>query len=106
MPKCGREEEWIRSVITGHRSDIYGFYRLKTRKASNFRFIEFNIKVNAQMSVTSSHEITRTLEKIITGRFPDATINIHVEPCEGDCTDECMAGCFLEEKGKILKPSR
>lgn len=92
------EEEWIRSIIATRRPDIHGFHRLKTRKAGNFRFIEFHIKVNPQMSVVSSHQITRDLKRIVMEKFPNTTINIHVEPCEGDCTEECVAGCFLEKE--------
>ncbi len=101
------EESWIRGVIAGHQPDIRGFHRLKTRKAGNFRFVEFHIKVNPQMSVTSSHEITRNLKITIFNKLPNATINIHVEPCDGNCTDECAAGCFLEKEqrpGFFLNP--
>jgi divalent metal cation (Fe/Co/Zn/Cd) transporter len=102
------EEEWIRSIITTRRPDIHGFHRLKTRKAGNFRFIEFHIKVNPLMSVVSSHQITRDLKRIIMDKYPHTTINIHVEPCEGDCHEECAAGCFLEKEQRpspLLKPS-
>jgi cation diffusion facilitator family transporter len=91
------EEDWIRKIIAGQQPDIRGFHRLKTRKAGNFRFVEFHIKVNPQMSVASSHEITRNLKITIFNKLPNATINIHVEPCDGNCTEECAAGCFLEK---------
>ena len=92
------EEDIIRGIIACRQPAVRGFHRLKTRKAGNFRFIEFHIKVNPQMSVTSSHEITRTLKNLIIGKLPNTTVNIHVEPCEGDCTEECAAGCFLDKE--------
>lgn len=92
------EEEWIRSIIADRKPDIHGFHRLRTRKAGNFRFIEFHIKVNPQMSVSSSHEITRNLKMLIFSKLPNATVTIHVEPCDGNCTDECASGCFLEKE--------
>lgn len=92
------EEDWIRKIIADHQPDISGFHKLKTRKAGNFRFVEFHIKVNPQMSVASSHEITRNLKITIFNKWPNATINIHIEPCDGKCTDECVAGCFLEKE--------
>lgn len=92
------EEEWIRSIIADRKPDIHGFHRLRTRKAGNFRFIEFHIKVNPQMSVSSSHEITRNLKMLIFSKLPNATVTIHVEPCDGNCTDECAAGCFLDKE--------
>lgn len=100
------EEGWIRNVISGQRPDVHGFHRLRTRKAGNFRFIEFHIKVNPQMSVISSHGITRELKKIIMNKLPHSTVTIHIEPCDGKCTDECVAGCLLEAGEKPLKTLR
>jgi cation diffusion facilitator family transporter len=104
----GDEEGWIRNVISGQRPDVHGFHRLRTRKAGNFRFIEFHIKVNPQMSVLASHGITRELKKIIMNKLPHSTVTIHIEPCEGECTEECMAGCLLtkKERPKLKKHSR
>ncbi len=94
----GDEEGWIRSVISSRRPDVHGFHRLRTRKAGNFRFIEFHIKVNPKMTVLSSHGITRELKKIIIDKLPHSTVTIHIEPCDGKCTQECVAGCLLTKK--------
>ena len=45
------EEIWIRDLIRAQRPVIHGFHKLRTRKAGNFRFIEFHIKVDPEMSV-------------------------------------------------------
>ena len=97
------EEEWIRNIISGQRPDVHGFHRLRTRKAGNFRFIEFHVKVNPQMSVLSSHGITRELKKIIMNKLPHSTVTIHIEPCEGECTEECVAGCLLAKEKRPIR---
>jgi cation diffusion facilitator family transporter len=92
------EEDWIRDVIVSRQPFIHGFHQLKTRKAGHIRFIEFHIKVNPQMSVIDSHSITKGLELKIRQRFPDSVITIHIEPCDGECTEACIAGCLLAEE--------
>ena len=94
------EEEWIREVITNRKPQIHGYHQLKTRKAGNFRFIEFHIKVDPQMTVEASHGITSELKHIIMGKLPAATVTIHVEPCDGNCTEVCLSGCLLPHSKK------
>jgi cation diffusion facilitator family transporter len=95
------EEEWIRNIIVGHKPEIHGYHQLRTRKAGNFRFIEFHIKVDPQMTVEASHGITRELKRLIKDKFPAVTITIHVEPCDGDCNEICVAGCLLPESRRL-----
>jgi cation diffusion facilitator family transporter len=92
------EEQWIRKTIADRRPEIHGYHQLRTRKAGNFRFIEFHIKVDPQMTVEVSHGITRDLKYAIKARFPAVTVTIHIEPCDGYCTDICVAGCLLPEE--------
>ncbi|MHB8137285.1 MAG: cation diffusion facilitator family transporter [Smithellaceae bacterium] len=91
------EEGWIRDVIVGHKPEIHGYHQLRTRKAGNFRFIEFHIKVDPQMTVETSHGITKELKFRIMEKYSNSTVTIHIEPCDGNCTNVCVAGCLLEE---------
>jgi len=90
------EEGYIRDIIRGDPT-IYGFHQMRTRKAGHIRFVEFHIKVNPQMSVHDSHDITRILKKKIKDKFAESIITIHIEPCDGECSDICIAGCLLPE---------
>jgi cation diffusion facilitator family transporter len=92
------EEDWIRNVIVSCQPSLHGFHQLRTRKAGHFRFIEFHMKVDPQMTVIASHNITRTLKQTIRQKFPHSVITIHIEPCDGECTDICAAGCLLAEE--------
>ena len=91
------EETWIRDLIQAQRPTIHGFHKLRTRKAGNFRFIEFHIKVDPEMSVGVSHRITNELAAGIKRRFPEASVTIHTEPCDGRCDESCLRGCLLSE---------
>jgi len=95
------EEGWIRSVIVAHKPEIHGYHQLRTRKAGNFRFIEFHIKVDPQMTVETSHGITRELKFRIMDKFSNSTVTIHIEPCDGNCTNVCVAGCLLPEDRRL-----
>lgn len=92
------EEQWIRKTIADRRPEVHGYHQLRTRKAGNFRFIEFHIKVDPQMTVDVSHGITRDLKYAIKTRFPAVTVTIHIEPCDSDCTDICVSGYLLQEE--------
>jgi len=98
------EEDFIRGIIS-HQPAIHGFHQLKTRKAGHVRFVEFHINVDPQMSVYDSHGITKTLKQNIRKKFADCVITIHIEPCDGECSDVCAAGCLLPEgkRPRILK---
>jgi len=91
------EENYIRNIIINSQPAINGFHQLRTRRAGNVRFVEFHIKVSPQMSVLDSHNITKGLEQNIRQKFPESAITIHIEPCDGKCTDDCVAGCLLAE---------
>ncbi|HNY51118.1 MAG TPA: cation diffusion facilitator family transporter [Smithella sp.] len=94
LPK--EEENFIRDMIL-RETAIHGFHQLRTRKAGHIRFMEFHINVDPHMSVQESHHITRVLKKNIRDKFPESTITIHIEPCDGACTDICLGGCLLPE---------
>lgn len=95
------EENWIRRIILARRDQVRGYHHLRTRKAGNYRFVEFHIKVDGTMSVEASHDITRELKASIRRRFPDTSVTIHVEPCDGECPDECLDGCLMTAEERI-----
>ncbi|NTW07250.1 MAG: cation transporter [Syntrophaceae bacterium] len=98
------EVEWIRQCIVDCKSDIRGIHDLRTRKAGQFRFVEFHLQVDPNMSVMDSHEITKLLKKRIITQFPGTTVTIHIEPCDSICVDKCIEGCLLpEEKRQGMK---
>jgi cation diffusion facilitator family transporter len=92
------EEMWIRHLISEHQPAVKGFHQLRTRKGGHFRFIDFHLQVDPALSVEESHRISETLSKGITARFAESSVTVHIEPCDGRCTDRCLTGCFLPGK--------
>jgi cation diffusion facilitator family transporter len=100
LPKA--EIDWITQLIIKHKPAVQGFHHLRTRKSGHFRFIEFHLKVDPLMSVEVSHKITEDLTGMIKNKYPDASVMIHIEPCDGHCNDKCLEGCLLPvDKSKI-----
>jgi cation diffusion facilitator family transporter len=93
------EEYWIHELIRSHGKDIHGFHDLRTRKAGGFRFVEFHIKVDPEMTVEDSHRITEQIAGAIEKHFPGTSVTIHTEPCDGQCDEKCIDGCLLPVKG-------
>lgn len=100
------EESWIRQRILQHQPVIHGFHRLRTRKSGHFRFVEFHLKVDPDMSVQISHAITEDLSLSIEKQFPGTSVMIHIEPCDGDCEGDCLQGCLLPEQGRQEQQQR
>jgi cation diffusion facilitator family transporter len=93
LPKS--EIDWITQLIVRHQPAVRGFHHLRTRKSGRFRFIEFHLLVDPLMSVQASHDITEDLTQAIRGQYPEASVMIHIEPCDGKCSRNCREGCLL-----------
>ena len=91
----GEEIARIESLILQRKPVVKGYHQLRTRKAGNFRFVEFHIMVDPQMTVEDSHRITQEFAREIRERFPGASVTTHVEPCDGSCSRRCLEGCLL-----------
>jgi len=82
------EEDEIVACIKEHADLIAGFHRVRTRQAGSQRQIDFHLVVSRQLSVERAHRLCDELEQEIEKRLSDASITIHVEPCDGNC-EEC-----------------
>lgn len=95
------EEEQMRKLILDRQDVVKGYHKFRTRKAGNTRFVEFHIKVDPHMTVEASHEVGSEISGAIKSQFRNASVTIHIEPCDGRCTEQCLSGCL--DKGDVLK---
>lgn len=94
------EIQEIKQVILNADQDMIEAHDLRTRKSGSTRHVDFHMVVCGQMSVKKSHEVCDKVENEINQKFPSASINIHVEPCEHakpDCDKNCP---ILPKKNK------
>jgi|JFJP01.1.fsa_nt_gi cation diffusion facilitator family transporter len=92
------DETAIRKHIASFSPTICAFHSLRTRKSGSYRFAEFTLMVDSDMSVEESHRITEEVTEAIDTQFPGISITIHIEPCDGTCIPKCLEGCFLNEE--------
>ena len=94
------EVKTIREQAVGCCPNIRGIHSVRTRKAGSFRFVEFHMMVDGELSVEESHHLTDIVTEAIQRHYPGVTVTIHVEPCLGDCEPECVEECLLDEDGR------
>lgn len=85
------EIEVIQEVVSGFQGRIIDVHNLRTRKSGAFRHIDYHMSVCGKMPVDGSHAVCDEMESKIMSIYPNASVNIHVEPCEKN-RDHCT-GC-------------
>jgi ferrous-iron efflux pump FieF len=92
LPDSVRSE--IEQLIAAHRSELFDYHNLRTRRAGSQKLIDFHLTVCKHLSVEEAHRITDHLETRIAEHLSGADVTIHVEPCQlPDCPgrDQCPA---------------
>jgi len=74
-----KELKILRSIIDEHCINGIKYHNLRTRKAGNYKFIDFHLEVPEDISVKTAHEICDKIEESINSRFKHTEVNIHVE---------------------------
>jgi len=77
LPK--KEIEAIRLIIEKHCSDTVSYHDLRTRKAGNFKYIDFHLNLSEHLTVKQAHDICDAIENDIKASFSHTEVTIHVE---------------------------
>ncbi|MBP7795525.1 MAG: cation transporter [Elusimicrobiales bacterium] len=83
------------SEIISSNKYIKSFKNLKTRKAGNKIFIEFDLVFNNEILLKDAHTITDDITNMIKAKY-DADVIVHMEPCEDKCINDCEDNCKVE----------
>lgn len=92
------DEAAIRNQIAAFNPPILAYHSMRTRKSGSYRFAEFTLMMDAEMSVEASHDIADAVSNAISSQFPGTTVTIHIEPCNRDCIPKCLEGCFVQNQ--------
>jgi cation diffusion facilitator family transporter len=85
----------IRRIIGAFEGRTIEAHDIRTRRSGATRHIDFHLVVCGYMSVHESHSVCDEIELKINDRFPGASVNIHVEPCETENTG-CAPDCAIK----------
>lgn len=80
------------------QAEVISFKNLRTRKAGHTKFIEFDILLNAEMSVEKAHQLTDYIIEDIEKVLKNSKVVIHIEPCKEACHEACLPNCTTPRK--------
>ena len=82
------ELEEIRRCVREHRGDIiYGYHRLRARRAGSRRHVDLHVTVDEDLTITEAHEIAEHITEDIRACIPNTDVLVHVEPKTHDRVD-------------------
>ncbi len=91
------EERTIQERVQSFSPRVRGYHGLRTRKSGSERFIDLHLQLDANMSVEQSHDLAEEVSRAIREYYSESNVTVHVEPCNGNCTQKCLEGCLLGE---------
>ena len=82
---------------------IISFKNLRTRKSGSVRFVEFDAIFDKNISLKKAHDGADEISKKIKKSIDNASVIIHMEPCDEKCTnEECGENCVKKlDRDKI-----
>ena len=76
------EQDKIADIVNG-TPGVKAFHNLRTRRNGSLRVVDLHIKVDGDLTVNRSHDITREIEQQLSDALGEVMTNIHVEPYHG-----------------------
>jgi cation diffusion facilitator family transporter len=86
------QEAVITACLETHSTQIAGFHKLRTRRSGSQHHIDLHLVLDRTISLGEAHDICDEIEREIQNKLTEASITIHVEPCDDRCA-ECQALC-------------
>jgi cation diffusion facilitator family transporter len=75
----GEELDIIRSIIERYCNNELGYHDLRTRKAGNYKYVDFHLNLPEDMTVGEAHVICDSIENDIKAAMKNTEVTIHVE---------------------------
>lgn len=69
----------IGTIIRKHCSENVTFHDLRTRKAGNYKYVDFHLNLAENLTVKQAHDICDAIERDIRSTFDHTEVTIHVE---------------------------
>jgi len=75
----GYEIERIKTIIERNCTPDMSFHNLRSRKAGNYRYIDFHMNLDPNTTVREAHDLCDRIEEDIKKEFDYTEVTIHVE---------------------------
>ena len=97
-----KTKEKIHRIIISH-SKVNDYHNLRTRKAGETIFINFDLVLSSKMKLAEAHDISHQVEALIHHKFPHAEIMIHIDPYDDSKQDEQRQEKVYKNPSRISK---
>jgi ferrous-iron efflux pump FieF len=77
------ERASIECMVLEH-PEVAGLHDLRTRRSGIYRFIQFHLDLDEEITLKRAHIISDTVEESLLRAFPNTEILIHQDPLHGD----------------------
>lgn len=101
------EQEVLMSILMEHSQQFVGVHRVRTRHSGNQHHIDLHMVMPKGISVERAHSMCDHLEEDIGKKLTNASVTIHVEPCDNTCSQCKVTGCDLRKEstaGRTANP--
>ena len=99
LPK--EDEDALMSVLNEHSGQFVGVHRVRTRHSGQQHYIDLHMVMPKGTTVEQAHSMCDHLEEDIGKTLANASVTIHVEPCDTTCQKCAVLGCDLRHENHL-----
>lgn len=82
--------ELIKWIITNTDKRVSSYHFLKTRASGKYKFIEFHIVLNKDISLLDAHKVGDIIECRLRKEIPNSKVLVHLDPFDDSHIDACI----------------
>jgi len=97
LPK--EDEDALMVLLKEHTGQFVGVHRVRTRHSGRQHYIDLHMVMPKGTTVEQAHSMCDHLEADIGKKLANASVTIHVEPCDTTCQHCLVSGCDLRITG-------
>jgi cation diffusion facilitator family transporter len=86
------QEAVIEDCLGRHSREVSGYHALRTRRAGSQSYIDLHLVMAGDISLEQAHQICDQVEVEIQSVLHEASVVIHIEPCNYEC-EQCLVIC-------------
>lgn len=95
----------IRRCVSGHRGEIiWGYHKLRARRAGSRRHIDLHVMVDEDLTVMEAHDVAEHIAAEIRACVPNSDVLVHIEPRSPHRRDDSCAVVWTAVNDKPAEP--